>query len=341
MRKVIWALAIATFACPSRAAGQEKPQPLTPEEARDGWIALFDGETTFGWKVQDQAGVEDGVLRVGGKKGGAVTTTTSFGRGLVKLRYRQSGEKKARMDWRAENRVLSGPGGGSWVTEEYEPGEGGRAPIVLFAPPGTVLEVDRILFRPLGLETIFNGKDLTGWKVFPGERYKSKFTVTKDGLLHVQNGPGDLQTEKRWKDFVLQLECKVNGEHLNSGIFFRAIPGQYQQGYEAQIRNQWQGDDRGKPVDFGTGAIYRRRAARKVLSDDKAWFTMTVVAHGNHIATWVNGCQVTDFTDERPEADNARKGTKLGEGVISIQGHDPTTDLYFRNIRVQELPAEK
>src|SRR6516162_10293980 len=66
--------------------------------------------------------------------------------------------------------------------------------------------------------------------------------------------------------------------------------------------------------------------------------TMTVVAHGNHIATWVNGYQVVDFTDTRLANDNARNGSKTAAGAISIQGHDPTTDLSFRNIRITELP---
>jgi hypothetical protein len=97
------------------------------------------------------------------------------------------------------------------------------------------------------------------------------------------------------------------------------------------------GDDRTKPVDFGTGAIYRRQPARKVVSTDGEWFTMTVAAHGRHIATWVNGYPVVDWTDDRKEADNARNGFKQGKGCLSIQGHDPTTDLSFRNIRIQSL----
>jgi hypothetical protein len=161
--------------------------------------------------------------------------------------------------------------------------------------------------------------------------------VNARGELNVKNGPGDIQTEGQWDDFILQLDVISNGKHLNSGVFFRCLPGQNWSGYEAQIRNQWEGDDRAKPVDFGTGAIYRRQAARKVASSDNEWFTMTVIAHGNHLATWVNGYQVTDFTDERPMNENARQGTKLGKGPISLQGHDPTTDLSFKNIRIGEL----
>jgi hypothetical protein len=64
---------------------------------------------------------------------------------------------------------------------------------------------------------------------------------------------------------------------------------------------------------------------------------MTVVAHGYHLATWVDGYQVADFTDTRPvDETNARRGARKAPGIISIQGHDPTTDLSFRNIRVAE-----
>jgi hypothetical protein len=216
-------------------------------------------------------------------------------------------------------------------------------PFRIVVPAGAKFEVRGLKLRPYGLESIFNSKDLSGWKQYTGDanRSKSKFTVTPEDWLNVTNGPGDLQTEKEWQDFVFQGECISNGKHLNSGIFFRCLPGQYQNGYEMQIRNQWEGDDRTKPVDFGTGAIYRRQPARKVVSTDGEWFTMTLVAHGNHFATWVNGYQVTDWTDTRPENANARNGCKLGAGPLSIQGHDPTTDLSFRNLRVAELPAKK
>jgi hypothetical protein len=195
--------------------------------------------------------------------------------------------------------------------------------------------------KPRTLAPLFDGKTMKGWKAFDADpkRAKSKFTV-KDGELHVKDGPGDLATEKLLADFVLQLECRSNGKGLNSGVFFRCIPDQYQNGYEAQIHNGYK-DDRSKPVDYGTGAIYRRVAARKVVADDGEWFTMTVAADGPHFATWVNGYQTVDWTDDRKPGDNPRQGLRTAKGHISIQGHDPTTDLLFRNIRLAELPAAK
>jgi hypothetical protein len=216
---------------------------------------------------------------------------------------------------------------------------GNQGPFGLRVESGHTLTVRSIKLKPLGLTSIFNGKDLTGWKQFTGneKQAKSKFSVTPEGWLNVTNGPGDLQTEKQWADFVFQGECISNGKHLNSGVFFRCLPGQYQQGYEFQIQNGYKENDRTKPVDFGTGAIYRRVPVRKVVPNDNEWFTMTLITHGNHIRTWVNGYPTVDWTDDRKENDNARNGSKLGAGPISLQGHDPTTNLSFRNLKVAEL----
>lgn len=193
-----------------------------------------------------------------------------------------------------------------------------------------------VKLKPLGLKSLFNGKDLTGWNVIPGR--KSIYSVTPAGELNVKDGNGDIQTTATFGDFVLQLDIISNGTHLNSGIFFRAEPGQFWSGYESQIRNQWLGDDRTKPVDFGTGAIYNRQPARFIVSSDRKWFTKTVVAHRNHFAVWIDGIQVSDFTDNRPPNASGRNGYREKPGVISIQGHDPTTDLSFRSIRAVEMP---
>jgi hypothetical protein len=202
-----------------------------------------------------------------------------------------------------------------------------------------VVRFRNLKLRPLGLEPLFNGRDLTGWRIIPGR--PSVFSVTEEGWLNVKDGNGDIQTEARFKDLVLQLEVISNGEHLNSGVFFRAIPGEFWQGYESQIRNQWEGEDRSRPVDYGTGGIYRRQAARRVVASDREWFTKTIIAHGRHFAVWVNGYQVSDWIDERPPDPNPRRGFRGEPGVISIQGHDPTTDLSFRNIRVVEMPEPR
>lgn len=201
-------------------------------------------------------------------------------------------------------------------------------------------EYRNVYLRPLTTTALFNGKDLSGWRVVPGS--KSQFTVV-DGTIHVVNGRGFLETESTWGDFLLQAQIKTNGKNLNSGIFFRAMPGTEQapsNGYEAQVHNGFEQNDRSKPVDFGTGAIHRRVKARRVVSNDFEWFTMTVAATGAHVGVWVEGEQVTDWTDQRPANDNPREGLRTKAGHFSLQGHDPTTDLSFRNLLAAELPAE-
>ncbi|HUG89423.1 MAG TPA: DUF1080 domain-containing protein [Planctomycetaceae bacterium] len=200
------------------------------------------------------------------------------------------------------------------------------------------IEFRNVFLRPLGTRAIFTGKDLSGWREVPGS--KSEFKVV-DGVIHVTRGPGFLETTGTWSDLVLQGEARTNGKHLNSGIFFRAMPGTEaapSNGYEFQIHNGFRDGDRTKPVDAGTGAIFRRQAARRVVGNDGEWVALTLVAHGPRIATWVNGYQVCDWEDDRPPDENPRRGRRLEAGHISLQGHDPTTDLDFRKLRVAAFP---
>lgn len=194
-----------------------------------------------------------------------------------------------------------------------------------------------VFVKPLGTKELFNGKDLTGWREVPGS--KSKFEVI-DGAIHVTNGQGYWESETTFANFVLQAQVKTNGDALNSGIFFRGLPGKEgaYPGYEFQIQNGIKNGDRTQPADFGTGAIFRRQAARFVVSNDREWTTLTLVASGPTFATWVNGIPVTVWTDERKPAENPREGLRLDSGHLSLQGHDPTTNLDFRNLRAVELP---
>lgn len=360
-------LALAAAEAPAAA---DKPNTLTRAEIEEGWILLFDGETTFGWQATGEVKVEEGSLRV--PAGATLTTTTKFGD--FELRFAYKGEKppvlklngeehtprlpqaQPGQDWMQINvRVQSTPEGRTTFVSASRPGSNRRAfpssvkgtgrsltTIGITAPEGAALELRSIQLKPLGTRPLFNGKDLSGWKPIPDR--KSQFTVTDKGELNIKDGNGEIQTEGQWADFVLQLDVISHGKSLNSGIFFRALPGEFWQGYEAQIRNQWEGDDRTKPVDYGTGGVYNRQKSRKVVSSDNEWFTMTVVAHDLHVAVWVDGYQTADFVDKAAPASSARKGSFRGKGCISLQGHDPTTNLSFRNIRLAELappPAER
>jgi hypothetical protein len=417
MRRFIAALCLVPFLAvfaPARSDDEEAPPSdkigkLTREQIANGWITLYDGESTFGWHIPDSSkwNVVSGMLAPEGDKPALIVCNTPFAEYELVIEYRvrdngsahlifnadrdgkprqpleQGKEKEFRREGPSLNLQIFGR---DWMTMHTRVRNGtatnanfssGNRGFRSFAsatksidtdpepkPPqanyialsGSHVVVRTVMLRPVLPQRLFNGKDLSGWKEHPGK--KSKFSVSKERTLDIKDGPGDLQTEGQWADFVLQIECKTNGKNLNSGVFFRCRPGEYQQGYEAQIHNGI-GD---KPkvynveifdpqthelketkkvestsLDYGTGAIYRRVPARVQAAKDGEWFTMTVVAHGNHLATWVNGMQTVDWDDNRPMKDNARNGCYLNKGPISLQGHDPTTDLSFRNIRIGEL----
>jgi hypothetical protein len=393
MRCLAAAMLLWLALAPGYAANRRSLNTLTPQEIADGWLLLFDGETTFGWKTDGEVKASGGNLVLGNTKESWAELTTKFLDYDLSFECRQEGSGSVIVGWDyavpklkiLHQRLGVAGGWGSFVvkvrgstgSDEIKhtrdtgvsltigPGPGKRTPSgvshpVIGVDAGGKLSIRNVKLRPLGLTSIFNGKNLAGWKEYPGK--KSKFTVNERGELNVKNGPGDLQTEKAWGDFVLQLECISNGKHLNSGVFFRCRPGEYQNGYEAQIRNQFTKEPRqaylvedydrkthklvGKQkvmscaVDYGTGAIYRRQPARKEAARDHEWFSMTVVADGNHFATWVNGYQEVDWTDRRPSSDNARTGFRAEAGPISLQGHDPTTDLSFRNFRIGALASQ-
>jgi hypothetical protein len=404
MRNLLASFLLALTAAQA-VGGERKPNTLTLDELRAGWILLFDGETNFGWMTGLLDDPRQMILLPGGPallarqfnppeilkgtlrldKDGVISNTCRFGEFEMRFQYRSVAEdsesaasftvigleKKDRQislqsstkllnvaaEWReATARIVDGKfhflwdaKGGHSSTERINKG------LLAIGFSGKSL-LRGVRLRPLNSVFVFNAKDLTGWQIFPGK--KSKFTV-EEGAITIKDGPGDLQTVGKYKDFILQLECKSNGKHLNSGVFFRCRDGEYQNGYEAQIRNQFTAEPKQvytieeydpktheliakkkvkyAAVDYGTGAIYRRQPARREVAKDGEWFTMTILAHGNHFATWVNGIQVTDWTDNRPPSDNARTGFRREAGHISLQGHDPTTNLSFRNLRIAEL----
>jgi hypothetical protein len=319
-------------------------------------LKLFDGQTSFGWRITGIAVVKDGKLLLGGDRKTTASIGTRFGPATLSMLIENP--KGGRILVGSREFTEEGP-----IKDTFSL-EAGAVPLTITVPAGEKTVVHAVTLKPTAMTDLFDGKTLNGWKVFTGDpkREKTQFTVA-EGVLQMKNGPGDIATQKLFADFVLQVECKVNGKHLNSGVFFRAIPGQYQNGYEAQIHNDFTAEpprkylvDEFDPMtnkatgkremlsrakDFGTGAIYRRLPARSAVAQDGEWFTLTVVARGRHIATWVNGIQQVDWTDNRPPHENPRQGYREAAGAISLQGHDPTTDLHFRQIRIAEIPPLK
>lgn len=410
--------ALLLFPLPALSATAAERNAINVDQAAEGWISLFDGETLFGWRATSNANwdVQEGAITVSEGEQGFLMTTGQFADYELHVEYRTpagntnsgvflhtplnpmdpakdcyelniappdnpfpNGSLVARLKWTGdpgENAIewdafpppdrtdLEGaygtpvaPEDNGWIPIDVWV-EGAKVSVAVFGI-GLYTYADsqplrrghiglqfregpisfrNVRLRPLNLQPMLNGKDLTGWNT--DERRASEFKVTRGGELQVTGGSGQLESDASYGDFTFQFECRVDGDGLNSGIFFRCIPRQYMQGYECQISNKMTGGDPAKPSDFGTGAIYRRIPARRIVAKDHEWFTTTVNAVGSHIAVWVDGYQVTDWTDPRPADENPRAGLRTASGTLAIQGHDPTTNLRFRNLRIAELPAK-
>lgn len=387
--RFIWIIALALLAAAALAQPAPSVEPLSPAQIADGWLRLFDGETTWGWQPRGTSewSIDGASLRASDNGDGMLATTTEFADFELKADCWIDENTNSGIFLRCPTSGVITPDNSyevniydahaQWPTGSINNLQKSRVKVasvrrwisLRITADGTrlIVEIDgkrtaftsskrhargvialqhrgngtvrfrNIVLKPLNLQSLFNGKDLAGWTPLPG--WPSVFSVTREGWLNIKGGRGDLQTDSKWGDFIFQSGVITNGTHLNSGIFFRANRSERWQGYEMQILNNWEGEDRGKVLDQGTGAIYNRQKARRVVSTDHEWFTATIVAHGTHLATWINGYQVADFTDTRPaDETNARSGARTAPGILSLQGHDTRTDVSFRNMKVTELP---
>ncbi|MEZ6104698.1 MAG: DUF1080 domain-containing protein [Pirellulaceae bacterium] len=133
----------------------------------------------------------------------------------------------------------------------------------------------------------------------------------------------------------MESSVRTHQPGVNSGVFFRCIPGSDLNGY-SQIQNEIIDGDPARPVDHGTGGIFRRMPARQVWSKDETWFAMTIIAEGAHFAVWVEGRQVVDWTDERPADENPRRGRRI-ERHIGLTAARCRDAVSFRDILAREL----
>lgn len=182
-------------------------------------------------------------------------------------------------------------------------------------------------------------ENLATWRIGPEPQSISLENVANETRLH--SGPGYLESQNEFGDFVLRLQARTHSPGVNSGVFFRCIPGSNLDGYESQINHTLVDSDPTRPADFGTGGIFRRSPARRVVSADQQWFSKTIIAEGHHIAVWVNGQAVCDWSDPRPADDNPRRGSRTASGTMAFQVHDPDTSVSFRSVMVRELMARE
>ncbi|MFO0939241.1 MAG: DUF1080 domain-containing protein [Pirellulales bacterium] len=200
-----------------------------------------------------------------------------------------------------------------------------------------VVEFRNVLLRPIAPRSM---KMTSGWEEdwVVGEKEPGVLKVASSGDgLHLQGGLGKVQSKSSFGDFWLQAKYTLAKPEVNTGIFFRCIEDSMLDGYECQVNHAIIDKNPLAPKDSGAGAIFRRKPARIVIGDGTKPTHISLLASGNQMFTWVNGILTAEFTDDRPADLNPRKGTRVEPGPIALQGHDPTTDATFHEIKVTTL----
>ena len=186
-----------------------------------------------------------------------------------------------------------------------------------------------------GFVSLFNGKDLTGWKA---NESPETFKV-EDGKL-IANGKrshlfyvGDVKNHD-FKNFELkaQVLCKPKS---NSGIYFHTAfqdSGWPDKGFECQVCSNAYSDPR------KTGSLYAVKDVAEAPAKDDEWFDYHIIVKGKSVTTKINGKVIVEWTqadDYVPK--KGFEGRLLGSGTFALQGHDPGSRVEYKNIRVKPL----
>ena len=164
--------------------------------------------------------------------------------------------------------------------------------------------------------TLFNGKDLSGWKLTV-EKQKNGFSVVngvlvndpvqKEGQPHVSYG--NLRTEQEFEDFNLKFDVNVP-EGSNSGVYLRGM-------YEIQVLDSYK-----KELDsHNMGALYSR--ITPTISAEKpagTWQTLDITLVDRHVTVLLNGIKIIDNQPVYGPTGGAIKSDVFAKGPIYLQG---------------------
>jgi len=185
-------------------------------------------------------------------------------------------------------------------------------------------------------QSLFDGKSLEGWKA---SENKDTFTVS-DGMI-IAHGPrshlfytGPVNGAN-FKNFEFRADVMTT-PGSNSGIYFHT---QYEEtgwpskGFECQVNTTH--SDRKK-----TGGLY---AVQDVLdnapSTDNKWFHYYIRVEEKHVIIQIDGKTTMAWTQPEDWAPpQGMEGRKIGEGTFALQGHDPKSLVYYKNIMVRVPP---
>ena len=185
--------------------------------------------------------------------------------------------------------------------------------------------------------SLFDGKTLEGWK--SNDEKPDVFTVV-DGAIQVKGGRAHLFYDGKvnggkFKNFELKMKVKTT-KGANGGFYFHTEfqeKGWPEKGYECQI-NSTHSDDR------KTGSLYGiQDVLKNAPSFDGEWCDYQITVKGKNVKIAINGKEVVNYTEpENPERPDSFKGRLINEGTFAIQGHDPNSVTFLKDIKVKVLP---
>jgi hypothetical protein len=186
-----------------------------------------------------------------------------------------------------------------------------------------------------GWQTLYDGKSLHNWKVGDnGETFKiedGKIAVNGNVAHLFYDGPVN---NHEFKNFEFKADV-MTLPGSNSGIYFHTT---YQQGgwpakgYEVQVNNSHTDWRR-------TGSLYGIQDVKEVYVKDNEWYTEYIKVEGKRVIIKINDHTVVDYTEpENVEREKGNEQRRLSSGTFALQGHDPKSKVYYKNIMVKILP---
>ena len=182
--------------------------------------------------------------------------------------------------------------------------------------------------------SLFDGKTLDGWKVGANPH---TFKV-EDGMIVVNGNvahlfyDGPLQ-QHNFKNFELKIDIKTM-PGSNSGIYIHTVFQESswpKKGYEVQVNNSHTDWRR-------TAGLYAVQDVKEAPVKDEEWFTMHIKVKGKHITVKVNNKLITDYTEpDDVKRETGMEGRVLSSGSIALQGHDPKSKVFYKNIMLKVL----
>jgi len=183
--------------------------------------------------------------------------------------------------------------------------------------------------------SLFNGKSLENWKVGANAgtfKVEDNVIVVNGNTAHLFYD-GDVQAHN-FKNFEFKADVMTT-PGSNSGIYFHTA---YQdsswpaKGYEVQVNNSHTDWRR-------TGSLYAVQDVKEVYVKDNEWFTEYFKVEGKHVIVKINDKTVVDYTEpDNVKRDAGSEGRILSSGTFALQGHDPNSKVYFKNIMVKAWP---